>query len=159
MRETRSRTNSGPRRFMGGAAISANRTAPSLRTVSVSKTMERSSAATRRVEAACATTELSVSGMVMVWPLLGDEKRKRPNVSATAAVTRSAVSGFMVSLQLRCVTGEDKVAIFGGLVAGKAGFVHSLIFRFAVGELSEPPANLSTSDPALGPPRNQQHRI
>src|SRR5215470_5018091 len=150
MRETRSRTSSGPRRFMGGAAISANRTAPSLRTVSVSKTMERSSAAARRVEAACATTELSVSGMVMVWPLLGDEKRKRPNVSATAAVTRSAVSDLlyvtftMVSLQLRCVTGEDKVAIFGGLVAGKAGFVHGLIVRSAVGELSEPPANLST---------------
>src|SRR5256885_7033849 len=38
MRETRSRTSSGPSRFMGGAAISANRTAPSLRTVSVSKT-------------------------------------------------------------------------------------------------------------------------
>src|SRR6267142_142479 len=39
MRDTRSRTSSGPRRFMGGAAISANRTAPSLRTVSVSKTI------------------------------------------------------------------------------------------------------------------------
>src|SRR4029450_2285035 len=39
MRDTRSRTNSGPRRFMGGAAISTNRTAHSLWTVSVSKTM------------------------------------------------------------------------------------------------------------------------
>src|SRR3954451_4868943 len=37
MRETRSRTSSGPRRFIGGAAISASRTAPSGRTVSVSK--------------------------------------------------------------------------------------------------------------------------
>src|SRR4029077_1850645 len=36
MRETRSRTNSGPRRFIGGAAISANSTAPSLCTLSVS---------------------------------------------------------------------------------------------------------------------------
>src|SRR2546427_3919249 len=35
MRETRSRTNSGPRRFIGGAAISANSTAPSLCTLSV----------------------------------------------------------------------------------------------------------------------------
>src|SRR5258707_13254798 len=38
MRETRSRTSSGPRRFMGGAAISANRTAPSWRTLSVAMT-------------------------------------------------------------------------------------------------------------------------
>src|SRR5262245_8499983 len=37
MRETKSRTSSGPRRFMGGAAISANRTAPSLLTLRVSK--------------------------------------------------------------------------------------------------------------------------
>src|SRR4029453_2516290 len=44
MRETRSRTISGPRRFMGGAAISAKRTAPSLRTLSVSKTMDFGSA-------------------------------------------------------------------------------------------------------------------
>jgi hypothetical protein len=35
---TRSRTNSGPSRFMGSAAMSANRTAPSLCTVSVVKT-------------------------------------------------------------------------------------------------------------------------
>src|SRR5262245_42260214 len=37
MSETRSRTSSGPRRFMGGAVISANRTGPSSRTLSVSK--------------------------------------------------------------------------------------------------------------------------
>ena len=36
MSETRSRTSSGPRGSTGGAAISANRTAPSVRTVSVS---------------------------------------------------------------------------------------------------------------------------
>src|SRR5262249_50645482 len=39
MRVTRSRTSAGPRRFIGGAAISANRTAPSLRTLSVSKSI------------------------------------------------------------------------------------------------------------------------
>src|SRR5712692_5666190 len=38
MRETRSRTNSGPRRFMGGAAISAKSTAPSFCALSVSNT-------------------------------------------------------------------------------------------------------------------------
>src|SRR5215467_13695353 len=94
MRETRSRTSSGPRRFMGGAAISVNRTAPSLRTVSVSKTMERSSAAARHGDDACATTELSVSGMVMVWPLLGDEKRKRLNASAAAVEATSLLVGY-----------------------------------------------------------------
>src|SRR5215472_9321015 len=40
----------------------------------------------------------------------------------------------------RCVTVEDEVASFGGLVAGKAGFVHCLVRRFAVVKLSEPPA-------------------
>src|SRR5690349_19651689 len=37
MRETRSRTNSGPRRFIGGAVQFTNKTPPSSRTVSVSK--------------------------------------------------------------------------------------------------------------------------
>src|ERR1700722_3729957 len=36
MRETKSRTSSGPRRFIGGAEISANKTAPSRRTLIVS---------------------------------------------------------------------------------------------------------------------------
>src|SRR5271163_884884 len=40
----------------------------------------------------------------------------------------------------RCVMGEDKVAIFGGLVAGIAGFVHRLAGRLAVLEISESPA-------------------
>src|SRR6266850_3159184 len=37
MSDTRSRTRAGPRRFIGGAEISTNRTAPSWRTFSVSK--------------------------------------------------------------------------------------------------------------------------
>src|SRR6185503_18836831 len=37
MRVTRSRTSSGPKRFMGGAAMSAKSTGPSLRTTSVSR--------------------------------------------------------------------------------------------------------------------------
>src|ERR1700680_652843 len=45
MRDTRSRTSAGPRRFMGGAAMSANRTALSLRTLSVSKTANTAGAA------------------------------------------------------------------------------------------------------------------
>src|SRR6476660_3455996 len=40
MRDTRSRTNDGPRRFKGGARISANKTASSLFTLIVSKTMD-----------------------------------------------------------------------------------------------------------------------
>src|ERR1043166_1536463 len=40
MSETRSRMSSGPSRFMGGALIAANRTAPSLLTLSFSKTRE-----------------------------------------------------------------------------------------------------------------------
>jgi hypothetical protein len=40
---------------------------------------------------------------------------------------------------LGSVAREDKVAVFGGLVTGKARFVHCLAFGFAVGELSEPP--------------------
>src|SRR5690349_5252442 len=42
MSETRSRMSSGPSRFMGGALIAANRTAPSLVTLSFSKTRESS---------------------------------------------------------------------------------------------------------------------
>ena len=37
----------------------------------------------------------------------------------------------------RCVTVEDKVASFDGLVAGEAGFVHCLVAGFAVVKLSE----------------------
>jgi hypothetical protein len=51
--------------------------------------------------------------------------------------------GFLVALHVRpsrCVTGEDKVANFGGLVARKAGVVHRLVGGFAVVKLSEPPA-------------------
>src|SRR5579859_1582873 len=40
MSETRSRTNSGPRRFIGGAAMSTKRTAPSRLVLSVSKIMD-----------------------------------------------------------------------------------------------------------------------
>jgi hypothetical protein len=40
----------------------------------------------------------------------------------------------------RCITGEDKVASFGGLVAEKAVAVHCLCGGFAVVKLSEPPA-------------------
>ena len=51
----------------------------------------------------------------------------------------SFLSAVVLSILVsRCVMGEDKVANFGRLVAGKAGFVHSLVVRFAVGELSEP---------------------
>src|SRR3984957_20401552 len=39
MRETKSRTSSGPERFIGGAEISANKTAPSRRTLIVSNFM------------------------------------------------------------------------------------------------------------------------
>src|SRR6185436_5227525 len=40
MSETRSRMSSGPSRFMGGALIAANKTAPSRVTLSFSKTIE-----------------------------------------------------------------------------------------------------------------------
>jgi hypothetical protein len=36
--------------------------------------------------------------------------------------------------------GKDKVPSFGRLVARKTGFVHRLVGRFAVFELTEPPA-------------------
>jgi len=36
--------------------------------------------------------------------------------------------------------GEDKIVIFGGPVAGKAGFMERLGVRFAVGELRESPS-------------------
>src|SRR5215831_11404343 len=38
-----------------------------------------------------------------------------------------------------CVTGEDKVARFDLIVAGKAGFHECLVARFAVLEVSETP--------------------
>jgi hypothetical protein len=40
------------------------------------------------------------------------------------------------SSKLRPVTGKNKVAIFAGLVAGKAGLVHCLVVGFAVSKLS-----------------------
>jgi hypothetical protein len=54
----------------------------------------------------------------------------------------SDFSSFVVgrASALRCVTGKDKVASFGRLVAGEAGFVHRLVSRFAVRKVSEPPA-------------------
>src|SRR5580704_9351050 len=42
--------------------------------------------------------------------------------------------------RLRCVTSEDKVAGLDSLVAGKTGFEYCLGGRFAVVELTEPPA-------------------
>ena len=48
--------------------------------------------------------------------------------------TRPAVAG------LRCVTGEDIIAIFRQRVAGGAGIVQRLAARFAIGKVSEPPA-------------------
>src|SRR5580704_11294615 len=63
MRETRSRTSSGPRRFIGGAAISVNRTAPSLLTFSVSKTIEISYVmCSARFERAARTVSASIFG-------------------------------------------------------------------------------------------------
>ena len=50
---------------------------------------------------------------------------------------RRQLSGFSV---LRCVTGEDKVACFGRLVAGKAGLVQRLVARLSVLKVSESPA-------------------
>src|SRR5512144_2824486 len=44
------------------------------------------------------------------------------------------------AVELGCVMGEDKVASFDGLVAGKAGVVHRLVGGLAIVELSEPPA-------------------
>jgi hypothetical protein len=41
------------------------------------------------------------------------------------------------------VAREDKVAIFTGLVAGKAGLVERFPVSFAVGELREPPGTLN----------------
>src|SRR5271165_4699711 len=40
----------------------------------------------------------------------------------------------------RCIMGEDKVASFDRLVAGKAGFKQRRVRSFAVFELSKPPA-------------------
>jgi hypothetical protein len=51
--------------------------------------------------------------------------------------------GLLMALHVRlsrCVTVEDKVASFDGLVAGKAGVVHRLVGGFAVVKVSEPPA-------------------
>src|SRR5262245_18359218 len=41
---------------------------------------------------------------------------------------------------LRCVTVDDKLASFDGLVAGKAGVVHCLVGGCAVVKVREPPA-------------------
>ena len=41
---------------------------------------------------------------------------------------------------LRCVMGEDKVAISGRFVAGEAGFVQRFVARLAILKVTEPPA-------------------
>jgi hypothetical protein len=50
---------------------------------------------------------------------------------------RVGVQGFSFWL-LRCVTGEDIVAIFRRLVAGEAGLVQRLVARLAVLKVNEP---------------------
>src|ERR1700730_7279985 len=52
---------------------------------------------------------------------------------------RCAVSALLVRPS-RCVTVEDKVASFDGLVARKAGFLHRLAGWFAVIKFGEAPA-------------------
>jgi hypothetical protein len=54
-------------------------------------------------------------------------------------IVQVCVQQFRLSV-LRCVEGEDKVASFDRLVAGKTGFVQRLVGRFAVIELREPAA-------------------
>jgi hypothetical protein len=64
-------------------------------------------------------------------------------MDASNGVAIASLDPLLIILRLlvsRCVTGEDKVASFGGLVAGEAGFVHCLVGGFAIGKISKSPA-------------------
>lgn len=63
--------------------------------------------------------------------------RDEIHIFHSAPIEHSLLMWFSVS---RCVTVEDKVASFDGLVAGKAGVVHRLVSGFPIVKLSEPPA-------------------
>src|SRR5262245_46078552 len=61
-----------------------------------------------------------------------------------------------------CVTVEDKVASFDGLVAGKAGVVHRLVGGFAVVKVSDPRSSacpLSFHWALLMPTRETKHDV
>src|SRR5580704_14752931 len=60
MSDTRSRTSSGPRRFIGGAVMSANRTAPSRCTSSVSNSKDTRITAVDRGEVECDGPEIGL---------------------------------------------------------------------------------------------------
>jgi hypothetical protein len=70
--------------------------------------------------------------------VLGGLRARENRFSKLAVFDAGTGSSFS---ELGCVIGEDKVASFGWLVAGEAGFMLRLVGRFAVLiKLSEPPA-------------------
>src|SRR5258708_34972329 len=72
---------------------------------------------------------------------LDDESHRVLSFSTNCDLQRDTPTDMRV-LQVRpsrCVTGEDKVARFDGLVAGKAGVVHRLVGGVCGGKISEPP--------------------
>ncbi len=93
------------------------------------------------------------SSLLFVFCLDSFAGRDTKNAEKGAKSTRShalrgnpGAPGLCVIRRLsasRCVTGEDEVAIFGLLVAGKAGFEQRRVARFvavALVEMTEPPA-------------------
>src|SRR5580692_10169629 len=96
MRSTRSRTSSGPRRFMGGAAISANRTAPSWRTLSAAMTLSFPG----DVEAVDRVVDRLLVDRLLVDRHLGLRRRHHParvglRVSRTRLTTRTQTRPMM----------------------------------------------------------------
>src|SRR6516165_4659184 len=65
----------------------------------------------------------------------------RPSPRDDAQTQQGGLSDFCLANGgfLLCVTGEDKVARFGLIVAGEAGFHERSVGRFAVLEVSETP--------------------
>jgi hypothetical protein len=71
----------------------------------------------------------------VLWTVANVVKPQRLCSTLAAPTSRFRV----LHVVLRCVASKDKVTIFGGFV-GKAGFVQRFVARFAVLNVSEPPA-------------------
>jgi len=87
-----------------------------------------------------------VSNRLAVEPIIDVTVKPEANSSVPQfddRVSHGVFSSYVPSIRnkvLRCVTGEDKVAIFGRLVTREAGFVLRLVGGFAVRKVCKPPA-------------------
>ena len=74
---------------------------------------------------------------ILKWAGTKEQRVFQPSTRTAGLFTTIPI--YCDFLRSGCVPGEDKVASFGLIVAGKAGTHKRLVARFAVFEVSEPP--------------------